>query len=187
METTIKVAKAPDPPKTKRINIVVTPRKRIAGTPPYSPPTVRATKRKSKIYPSIISKGKDINLVTSHKTQKIQDILRAKLLDLGYHVALTTDMSRAIALMGLNKADCLVIDLDSTGEEGVAEYHKLLKKARFSDKPVPPAVFFANQDQKSWLQQLVGSPFLALRKEDLTLGPVYRAILELAPPAQRRN
>ncbi len=126
-------------------------------------------------------------IIIIHKTQKIQDILRAKLLDLGYHVALTTDISRAVALMGMQKTDCLVIDLDTTGEEGVDEYHKLLRRARYSEKPVPPALFFANQDQKSWLQKLVGSPFVALRKEDLTLGPVYRAIMELAPGPDRRN
>ena len=114
-----------------------------------------------------------------HKNPRIQETIRQHLADKGYRVVLTNDIHRAVQLFQMRPAHCLIVDLDSSGPEGVAEYQALLRKSggRWKDCP---AIFLATGDQLAWTQDLNPDRVVALTKP-LTLGPVYRALKKFAP------
>lgn len=126
--------------------------------------------------------GEPPRIVIVHRNQQVQDLLRAKLMDCGYQVVLTTDMQRAVNLTGLKPADCLVIDLDTTGQDGIDGYKRIVERT-VPRAGVCAAVFLANDSQVEWTKALNGNLQVTLKKP-LTLGPVYKAVRHLVPTGE---
>ncbi len=117
--------------------------------------------------------------IVVHKSTKVQETLRATLTDLGYHVVLTADMQRAINIYNLKPARCLIIDLDTTGEDAVAEFTRLTSRSPANGQQCT-AIFLAEGDQKTWTESIKYPRAVTLEKP-LTLAQVYRALKKLAP------
>jgi DNA-binding response OmpR family regulator len=100
----------------------------------------------------------------------VQEILKGKLDRRGFQAVLTSDIVRAAALCRLKPAECIVIDLDTTGREGVDQYAAMKRTGA-----VKSAVFLVSDNQGSWLKGLEVDSIVQLGKP-LLLGPVYQSV-----------
>lgn len=136
-----------------------------------------AAERKSvKVAESAAELTKNPRVVIIHRSPKVQEIIKDRLVKKGYQVVLTTDINRAISLMDHRPAHCLIIDLETTGREGVdavSRYHK-------KHGPSCAAIYLADEDQMNWSSGMDGEKTVTLQKP-VTLGPVYSAVKKLAP------
>jgi serine/threonine protein kinase len=109
-------------------------------------------------------------VVIVHHSTKVQEILKGKLDRRGFQAVLTSDIVRAAALCRLKPAECIVIDLDTTGREGVDQYAAMKRTGA-----VKSAVFLVSDNQGSWLKGLEVDSIVQLGKP-LILGPVYQSV-----------
>jgi CheY-like chemotaxis protein len=120
-----------------------------------------------------------------HRSSNVQEILRATLSKYGYQVALMTDVERALNIFKLKPADCVIVDLDSTGQAGVAAFEVMCETAQAARRQCR-AVFLANSEQVPWTGALKDGQATTLRKP-LTLKPVYRALRQFLPRPKRKR
>ena len=85
----------------------------------------------------------------------------------------TADIGRAAALCKLKPADCIIIDLDTTGRDGVEQYSNMLRT-----NSIRSAVFLISPGQEQWITGLDTEYLITLGKP-LVLGPVYKAVRAL--------
>ena len=105
-----------------------------------------------------------------HHSPKIQEILKGKLSRRGFQTVLTTDIGRAAALCKLKPVDCIIVDLDTTGRDGIDQY-----KAMKRSGSAKTAVFLAEPEQTPWCEGVDVESTMMLNKP-LLLGPVYKAV-----------
>lgn len=122
-------------------------------------------------------------LLIVHRNARIQDILRKHFTDAGYKVVLTVDIHRAVSLFGFRPANCLIIDLETTGEEGVKQFLALRKRPEHLGGRCT-AVFMASPEQSAWTSGLSPAEAVVLSKP-LKLGDVVHAVNEFVSPSPR--
>jgi serine/threonine protein kinase len=126
------------------------------------------------ISPQILQSGQSLpRVVVIHHSPKVQEILKGKLTRRGFQSMVTADIGRAAALCKFKPADCIIIDLDTTGREGVDHYSQMLKT-----NAARSAVFLVSPGQEQWIAGLDTEYLLSLGKP-LVLGPVYKAVRAL--------
>ncbi len=112
-------------------------------------------------------------VVVIHHSQKVQEILKGKMTRRGFQSMVTADIGRAAALCKLKPADCIIIDLDTTGRDGVEQYSNMLRT-----NSIRSAVFLISPGQEQWITGLDTEYLITLGKP-LVLGPVYKAVRAL--------
>lgn len=112
-----------------------------------------------------------------HRNPRVSELLRKKLAGKGYRVALTTSMERAVNLVAIQKTDCMLVDLDTTGEEGLAALDGLLRASKAGGFA---AILMADDHQARWAAQ-TDNPRVVTLKKPLTLGDVYKTVMQLVP------
>ncbi|MBY0589232.1 serine/threonine protein kinase [bacterium] len=126
------------------------------------------------ISPQLLQAGQSLpRVVVIHHSPKVQEILKGKLTRRGFQSMVTADIGRAAALCKFKPADCIIIDLDTTGREGVEHYATM-----FRTGAARSAVFLVTAGQEKWLAGLDTEYLLTLGKP-LVLGPVYKAVRAL--------
>ena len=118
-------------------------------------------------------------LMIVHRSAKTRELLREKLTLLGWQVAITDSLARAVTVLRLKPVDGLIVDLDTTGREGIDAYGEL---ARRSAAPCH-AVLLAQPEQLAWADEL-DETHVAVIPKPPTFRAVYDAIRRLVPPAR---
>jgi len=109
-------------------------------------------------------------VVIIHHSTKVQEILKGKLSRRGFQVVVTTDIGRAATLCKLKPAECIIVDLDTTGQEGVDQYVTMKQNGA-----IKSAVFLVSNGQQKWLNSVQDDHIVQLGKP-LILGPVYKSV-----------
>ena len=109
-------------------------------------------------------------VVIIHHSPKVQEILKGKLSRRGFQVVVTTDIGRAATLCRLKPAECIIVDLDTTGQEGVDQYVTMKQTGA-----IKSAVFLVSNGQQKWLSSVKDDHIVQLGKP-LILGPVYKSV-----------
>ena len=109
-------------------------------------------------------------VVIIHHSPKVQEILKGKLARRGFQVVVTTDINRAATLCRLKPAECIIVDLDITGQEGVDQYVTMKQTGA-----IKSAVFLVSNGQQNWLSSVKDDHMVQLGKP-LILGPVYKSV-----------
>ena len=109
-------------------------------------------------------------VVIIHHSPKVQEILKGKLSRRGFQVVVTTDIGRAATLCRLKPAECIIVDLDTTGQEGVDQYVTMKQTGA-----IKSAVFLVSNGQQKWLSTVKDDHIVQLGKP-LILGPVYKSV-----------
>jgi hypothetical protein len=123
------------------------------------------------VSPQLLQAGAGLpRVVVIHQSPKVQEILKGKLTRRGFQPMVTADIGRAAALCKLKPADCMIIDLDTTGREGIDHYTTMVRT-----NAARSAVFLISPGQEKWLSGLDTDLLLTLGKP-LVLGPVYKAV-----------
>lgn len=116
-------------------------------------------------------------VVIIHRSPKVQGIIKERLAKKGYQVVLTSDVTRALSLHKLRPVQCVIMDLETTGREGIDALRGLLRgrsAARLA------AIFLAEKAQLDWTAEFPADQVVTLEKP-VTLGPVYNAVRKLVP------
>lgn len=112
-----------------------------------------------------------------HHSPKVQEILKGKLNRRGFQTVLTTDIGRAATLCKLRPVDCIVIDLDTTGPDGVDQFKSMQRS-----HATKGGIFLCSPGQERWIASLDSDQVVQLNKP-LVLGPVYQAVRALVERA----
>jgi CheY-like chemotaxis protein len=95
---------------------------------------------------------------------RLQEALRDKFRELGYRVFLAADPARALDRYRQQPYDALVVNVGTTGEDGLHIFHEVCTEAARRRVPVA-AVVLLSEDQKGWVSRVgdaPGSAFLML-------------------------
>jgi CheY-like chemotaxis protein len=129
--------------------------------------------------------GKDAKSGVAHSVfiaeadERLQGALREKLKGLGYRVFLAADPARALDRFRQQPYDALVVDVASTGEDGLAVFGQVLDEAKRKNLPCAGIAILA-QDQSDWAERLPQEPNAAvLVQPGVTLKVLHRKLTEL--------
>lgn len=112
-----------------------------------------------------------------HHSAKVQEILKGKLTRRGFQTVLTTDIGRAATLCRIKPVDCVIIDLDTTGQDGVDLFKTMQRSGS-----ARAGIFLCSAGQEGWIAKLNPEHIVQLNKP-LVLGPVYQAVRGLVERA----
>jgi eukaryotic-like serine/threonine-protein kinase len=118
-----------------------------------------------------------------HEKQRLHADVKLKLEKRGYQVVCNTDIGRAIMLNDLKPFHCLIIDLGTTGKDGVKAYQKARFKADEEDRKLG-TVFLANsREETALVKGLDDELTVTLTGNPVTLSQVREALAKLMPGA----
>lgn len=118
-------------------------------------------------------------LILVHKSPQVQEAVRKNFSAHGFRVAITSDLERAVNLLALQGADCIVIDLDTCRRETVESFPSTVQRKAPRAKDLP-AVLLHQEGQEAWASSFDPN-VTALVKKPVTLGQVYRAVRKFVP------
>ena len=113
-------------------------------------------------------------LMIIHRSKTVRRNLRAKFSKIGYRIAVLEDSERALTIFKLTPPNCVIVDLETTGPEGVEIFFEMQRIADSLGRRCS-AVFLATDEQMAWTNDFDESSVVTLRKP-VTLGPVYKAV-----------
>jgi serine/threonine protein kinase len=87
------------------------------------------------------------------RDERLQDVLRDKLKELGYRVLLAADPQRAVDRFRQNPFDVLVVDGGTTGNDGILVFEKIRADAERMGIPFAGVVLLG-QEQQDWQTRL---------------------------------
>jgi len=109
---------------------------------------------------------------------RLQEGLRNKMKDLGYRVFLASDPARALERFRLQPYDALLVDVGTTGLDGLMVLRSVLSEAR--DRKIPlAAIAILNEDQAEEAKNVTPQPNLAVLVRPVTLKQLHQKFQEL--------
>jgi tRNA A-37 threonylcarbamoyl transferase component Bud32 len=117
-------------------------------------------------------------VVVVHRSHRVQELLRDTLCQYGYQIVVTADIHRALSLLELKPAACVIIDVESIGRAGVETYERQLRRRGVASKAA--AIFLCATDQVDWVDGCLG-PRVAILERPIKLGAIYRALRAFVP------
>jgi CheY-like chemotaxis protein len=119
------------------------------------------------------------------KDERLQDAMREHFKKMGFRVFVAADPARALDRFLLQPYDGLVIDAETTGEEGRYTFEQILKEAQRNDAEFG-GILILSEDQADWLPQIPRYPRAAVLVRPVTMRQLQRRVEELIPlPAAR--
>jgi serine/threonine protein kinase len=108
------------------------------------------------------SDGKPAHSVfVAESDERLQDLLRDKLKDLGFRVFVSTDPNRALDRFRQQPYDALIVDARTTGEEGFRIFERVLAEALLRHVTCA-AILILNGEQTDWQERLHPSPHVSV-------------------------
>jgi serine/threonine protein kinase len=112
------------------------------------------------------------------KDERLQDVLRHKLKDLGFRVLIAGDPQRAVDRFRQTPFDVLIVDGGTTGEQGILVYEKILADAQRRNVACA-GVLLLNQDQEDWKKRIEPRPKSNIVMQPVKLKQLVKLIQEL--------
>lgn len=112
--------------------------------------------------------------------EKLQDVIRTKLKEVGFRVLMSADPSRALLRFQQHPFDALVIDAGSAGREGVNAFSDILLESERIKRPCA-CVLLLSEDQAAWGEQMPPNPQMGILVRPITLKQLYTKLCELLP------
>jgi eukaryotic-like serine/threonine-protein kinase len=118
------------------------------------------------------------SLFIVEKDERLQDALREKFKERGYRVLLAADPSRARDRFRQQPYDALVVDVGTTGEEGLSAFTWVMTEAG-RHKQTCVGIAILSEDQTDWVGRAGGGPTVAVLVRPVTLKQLHRKLEEL--------
>jgi CheY-like chemotaxis protein len=113
------------------------------------------------------------------KNERLQDALREGLKESGYRVFMAADPVRALDRFRQQPYDALVVDAETTGEEGVLVFEHILAEAGRRHIPLA-AILVLAQEQAAWAERVPPTPRMAvLVRPGVTFKQLLHKLAEL--------
>jgi serine/threonine protein kinase len=117
------------------------------------------------------------------RDERLQDALRKKLKELGYRVLIAGDPSRAVERFAQQPFPGLVVDVGTTGEDGVRGCKRILHQAR--DRAFPcHSILILNEDQSEYATMFNADDPVTILTRPLKLGQLLRTLRKRVPLPQ---
>jgi serine/threonine protein kinase len=111
---------------------------------------------------------------------RLQAALRERLRDLGYRVFLAGDPARALDRYRQQPYDALIVDVASTGEDGLFVFETVAQEAARRHRPIAGIVLLG-EEQKDWARRVTAQPRSAVLTHPITFKQLRRALEGLLP------
>jgi CheY-like chemotaxis protein/tRNA A-37 threonylcarbamoyl transferase component Bud32 len=118
------------------------------------------------------------SLFVVERDQRLQDTLREKLKERGYRVLLAVDPARALDRYRQQPYDALVVDVGTTGEEGLLVFEAVMSQAGRDQHPCAGVVILS-KSQADWVGKVEARPTVAVLVQPVTLKQLLRTLDEL--------
>ncbi len=118
------------------------------------------------------------SVFVAEKDERLQEALRGKFRELGYRVFLAADPARALDRFRQQPYDALVVDVGTTGEDGLLIFQRIRDEAVRKRLPVA-AVVILSEDQKEWVSRLGKAPGSAILVRPVTIKQLHRTLQTL--------
>jgi serine/threonine protein kinase len=118
------------------------------------------------------------SLFIIEKDERLQDALREKFKERGYRVLLAADPSRARDRYRQQPYDALVVDVGTTGEEGLDAFTWVMAEAG-RHKQSCVGIVILSEDQADWVGRIDPRPHLSVLVRPVTLKQLLRKLEEL--------
>src|SRR5205085_10862845 len=92
--------------------------------------------------------------------ERLQDALREKFKELGFRVFMAVDPVRALDRFRQQPYDALVVDVETTGEDGLLVFERIVDEAKAKHIPCA-AIAILGQEQADWAGRVPASPTAA--------------------------
>ena len=109
------------------------------------------------------------------KDERLQDVLRDKLKELGFRVLLAGDPQRAMDRFRQSPFDMLIVDAGTTGEDGILIFDKILGDAARTGLPLSGVLLLA-QEQEEWQKRLQPHPKASILIHPVKLKQLIKSV-----------
>lgn len=112
------------------------------------------------------------------KDERLQDVLRDKLKEMGYRVLIAGDPQRAVDRFRQSPFDMLIVDAGTAGPDSILVYDKLLNDAKRGNLSMAGVLLLA-QDQADWKGRLEPRPRSAVLVHPVKLKQLIKAVQDV--------
>lgn len=109
---------------------------------------------------------------------RLQEAMRDRFKGLGFRVFMASDPAMALSRFRQQPYDALLVDVGSTGEDGLLVFQQVMTEARQKGARVAGIVIL-NEDQADWALRLGKATMARPFVRPVTLKQIYRALQEL--------
>src|SRR4029077_15818877 len=117
-------------------------------------------------------------LFLAEKDERLQDVLRDKLKAMGFRVLIAADPGRALDRFRQQPFDFLIVDVASTGENGMLVFERIMTEADRQKAGIHGIVMLSDE-QRNWVSRLVERPNVDVLVQPVKLKQLLRRIQEL--------
>jgi serine/threonine protein kinase len=114
------------------------------------------------------------------KDDRLQDHLRDKLKEMGFRVFLAADPTRALDRYRQQPFDALVVDVGTTGEDGLLVFEHIQDEA-YRKRTTCPSIVILSEDQSPWVSRVQEAPEISVMVRPVTINQLRHKIRELLP------
>jgi CheY-like chemotaxis protein/predicted Ser/Thr protein kinase len=119
----------------------------------------------------------------AERDQRLQDAIREKLKKAGYRVLLAADPERALDRFRQQPFDALVLDVGTTGEEGLRVFDRILCEAARRQLSCA-GILILQPEQAEWVKSLPNYAAVAVLVRPVTMKQLLGKLNELVPPTK---
>ena len=113
------------------------------------------------------------------KDERLQDVLREKLREMGFKVLIAADPQRAIDRYRQAPFDILVVDAGTTGESGILVFEKIRGDAARTGLPCA-GVLMLPTDQREWMKRIEPRPNTSVLMHPVKLRQLLKSVQDVA-------
>jgi serine/threonine protein kinase len=146
-------------------------------TPSQMLDAVKAARREVTREPGKSASGTR-SLFVAESDDRLQNTLREKFKELGFRVFMASDPSRALDRFRQQPYDALIVDVGTTGEEGLYVFQRVLQDAASKNIPCV-GVAILSEDQADWASRLPNGPRARTLVRPVGLKLLHRTLMAL--------
>jgi serine/threonine protein kinase len=118
------------------------------------------------------------SIFIAESNASLQEALRTKMKDLGYRVFLAADPARALERFRQQPYDALLVDVGTTGHDGLTVFRSVLAEAREKNVRLAAIAIF-NEDQAAEAKRITAEPNVAVMVRPVTLKQLHQKFQQL--------
>jgi serine/threonine protein kinase len=122
--------------------------------------------------------GMNRSMFVVEKDERLQDALRDKFKDLGYRVFIAADPSRALDRFRQQPYDVLIVDVGTTGEDGLLLFDRVLAEAKRAET-FCAGVLILSEYQRDWAEKVRSRGAVSILVRPVTLKKLQTEITAL--------
>ncbi len=117
-------------------------------------------------------------LFLAEKDERLQDVLRDKLKELGFRVLIAADPVRAVDRFRQQPFDFFVVDAGTTGENGLHVFERIMSDAQRQHFELHGIIMFS-EEQQEWAKKVEERPNVGILVQPIKLKQLLRKIQEM--------